>query len=107
MLFFVCPGCPKTNALSELLFCETGFDGMWPSTASWLLIWQWKAIPSNLVSQKGNSESAFFGTLCRVDRVPKTSSAYRHCRLKIVCASEKLCANLQNWLYNLNQLKIE
>ena len=41
-------GVPK-NALSELPFCETGFGGTWPSTASWAANWQ-----------KGNSESAFF-----------------------------------------------
>ena len=30
-----------------------------------------------------------------------------HCRLKIVCASKKLCKYSQNWLYNENQLKSE
>ena len=35
-------GVPK-NALSELPFYETGFEGIWPSTASWRLNCQWKA----------------------------------------------------------------
>ena len=35
-------GVPK-NALSEFAVCGTGFEGKWPSTASWLLSWQWKA----------------------------------------------------------------
>ena len=32
---------PK-NVLSVMPFYETGFKGTWPSTASWLLNWQWK-----------------------------------------------------------------
>ena len=35
-------GVPK-NALSEVPFCETRFEDTRPSTASWLLNWQWKA----------------------------------------------------------------
>ena len=35
------------NAPSELPFCETRFEGIWPSTASWLE----GHIPSNLFSQ--------------------------------------------------------
>merc|ERR1719270_588296 len=30
----------QKNALSELPFWETGFEGAWPSNASWLLNWQ-------------------------------------------------------------------
>ena len=31
------------NALPEFHLCETGFEGAWPSTASWLSNWHWKA----------------------------------------------------------------
>ena len=47
------------NALSELPFCETEFEGIWPFTASWL---EGHIYPQTYFLNSRNSESAFFGT---------------------------------------------
>ena len=52
-------GCPQKNTLFELPFCETRFEGIRPSTASWLE----GHIPSNLFSQfQKFRKCLFFGT---------------------------------------------
>ena len=47
----------KTLSEIELVFCITGFEGMWPSTAELAVEGH---LPSDLFSQNGNSESALF-----------------------------------------------
>ena len=53
MVILLCPSMEfiyrvsSKNALSELPLCETEFESIWPSTASWLE----GHIPSNLFSQ--------------------------------------------------------
>ena len=67
IIVMVVQGVPK-KALSKLPFCETGFEGTWPSTIHCQLSSQLALeghIPSNPISQNGNSESVFFfGTSC-------------------------------------------
>ena len=56
--------------LSEWPFYKTRFEGTWPSTASWLLNWQWKSNTLKPGFAKRQFRNVFFGTLC----IPGTQS---------------------------------
>ena len=52
-------------SLSVLPFCEIGIEDTWPSTASWLLNWQWKAMyPQTWFRKTAIKKVRFFRTPC-------------------------------------------